>query len=371
MGDIFPKFKAAAVQAAPVYLDREKTLKKTIALIEKTSSQGAELVVFPESFIPGYPYFIWLGTPMTMPEQYARLFKQWFLNAVEIPGPTTDALCTAARNCNSYVVVGVTEREGNTCYNTLLFIDRNGSILGKHRKLMPTHAEKTVWGMGDGSDLVVFETDLGKISGLLCWEHTMNLIRHALYTMGEQVHCAVWTGASNLRGWEELFNMGTEISARYHAHVGECFVINVQNTCDEMTREILCDTDDKKELFKVGGGWTAIIAPGGQILAGPLKDKEGILYAELDLSSIIDWACWHDAVGHYARNDVVSLVINREKYSAVKEAKAQYAPLVRKPRLEGLQRSFQSLKAKIETGKNEELKELAQELEVELSKASS
>jgi aliphatic nitrilase len=265
------------------------------------------------------------------------------------------------------LVVGVNERDGNTCYNTLLFIDRKGSILGKHRKLMPTHEERTVWGMGDGSDLVVFDTDVGKLSGLICWEHTMNLVRHALYTMGEQVHCAVWTGASALRGWEKLFNMGTEISARYHAHVGECFVINVQNTSDEATKQVLCETDEQKESFRVGGGWTAIIAPGGEMLAGPLKDKEGILYADLDLNLIVDWALWHDAVGHYARNDVVSLVINREKYSAAKEAGTQYAPLVRKPNLEGLKRSFQSLKAKIEAGENEELKKLAQELEAELS----
>ncbi len=371
MGDIFPKFRAAAVQAAPVYLDREKTLQKTVTLVEEAASQGANLIVFPESFIPGYPYFIWLGTPITMPQQHEKLFRQWFLNGVEIPSVTTDALCAAARKHNTYLVVGINERDGNTCYNTLLFIDRKGSILGKHRKLMPTCEERTVWGRGDGSDLVVFDTDLGKVSGLICWEHTMNLVRHALYTMGEQIHCAVWVGFSNVRGWEEQFNMGTELSARYHAHVGECFVINVQNTSDEATRQILCATDEQKELFKVGGGWTAIIAPGGEVLAGPLKDKEGILYADLDLDLIVDWARWHDAVGHYARNDVVSLVINREKYSAAKEIGVQYTPSVRKPRLEGLQRSFQCLKAKIEAGKIEELKKLAQELEVELSKASA
>ncbi len=369
MGDIFPKFKAAAVQAASVYLDREKSLEKTVALIEEAASQGATLVVLPESFIPGYPWFVWLGTPVTRPQQRQKLFRQWFLNAVEIPSATTDALCAAARAHDTYVVVGVNERDGNTCYNTLLFIDRKGSILGKHRKLMPTHEERTVWGMGDGSDLVVFDTDLGKLSGLLCWEHTMDLTRHALYTMGEQVHCAVWTGGSALQGWEELFNTGTEIAARYHAHVGACFVINVQNTCDKATKEVLCETAEQKKSLRVGGGWTAIIAPGGEIVAGPLKDKEGILYADLDLDLIVDWAQFHDPVGHYARNDVLSLLINREKYSAAKEAGAPYAPSARGPRLEELECRFQSLKAKIEEGENEELKRLAEELEAELSMA--
>lgn len=240
MGETCPQFKAAAVQAAPVYLDREKTLEKTIALIEEAAQENdAQLIVFPESFILGYPYFIWLGTPMWSHD----LSKRWFKNTIEVPGRETEALCDAARRTGTYVVIRVTECEGNTAYNTLLFIDDQGRILGKHRKLVPTHVERTVWGIGDGSDLFVLDTKLGRMGGLICWEHTMDLVRHTLAGMGEQVHCATWVGFSNVKGWEELFNMSTEISARYHAHVGECWVVNVQNTSDEHMAEILWQSE--------------------------------------------------------------------------------------------------------------------------------
>jgi|Deesub1362A_J573_1020465.scaffolds.fasta_scaffold00160_69 aliphatic nitrilase len=363
MGDVYPKFTAAAIQASPVYLNREKTTEKTIELLKEAAKEGAKLIVFPEAFIAGYPYFAWLGTPMW----YHNLFKEWYKNAVEIPSRTTKQLCEAAKEANAYLVVGVNERDGNTIYNTLLFISKEGHILGKHRKLMPTHVERTVWGMGDGSDLVVFDTDMGKLSGLICWEHTMDLVRHALYAMGEQIHCAVWVGFSNVKGWETLFNMSTELCARYHAHVGECFVINVQNTTDEALIEKLCETDYQSEWIKPGGGWTAIIGPGGGILSGPLTDKEGILYAEIDMEAIIDMAHWHDAVGHYSRPDVVSLLVNKEKYSEVKEVRREYATL-RPFKVESLVKKFESLKELVEKTENEKLKRMIDEFERELTK---
>lgn len=313
MGDVLPVFKAAVVQASSILYNREQCLDKAVALIEKVASEGAELVAFPESFIPGYPYHIWLGSPMW----YHELFKEWFRNSVEIPSKTVDVLCEAARRKNINVVMGITERDGNTCYNTLLFIDRRGTLLGKHRKLMPTHVERVHWGLGDGADLRTFDFDLCRVSGLICWEHTMDLVRHALIAQRPQVHVASWVGFSNVTGWETLFNMSTELSARYHAHVGECFVLNVQGTADKACVDKLCQTDYQHQFFKEGGGWTAIIGPGGGILAGPLMGEEGILYSELDLNSIADMAHWHDATGHYARPDVVSLMVQSEKYQVV------------------------------------------------------
>jgi aliphatic nitrilase len=310
VGDRFPVFKAAVVQASSILYDRERCLKKAVALIEEVAKEGAELVAFPESFIPGYPYHVWLGSPMWYHEQ----FKEWFFNSVEIPSTTVKVLCEAAAKHNINVVMGVTERDGNTCYNTLLFIDRRGRLLGKHRKLMPTHVERTHWGYGDGSDLRTFELDLCRISGLICWEHTMDLARHAIIAQRPKVHVASWVGFSNVAGWETLFNMSTELCSRYHAHVGECYVLNVQGTADEQNVEKLCQTDYQRQFFKKGGGWSAIIAPGGGIISGPLMGEEGILYAEIDLNTIADMAHWHDATGHYSRPDVVSLLVHNDPY---------------------------------------------------------
>ncbi|MEA2251894.1 MAG: nitrilase [Solirubrobacteraceae bacterium] len=360
MSTNYGPFVAAAVQAAPVYLDTDQTVQKTIGLIEEAARKDAQLIVFPESFIPGYPYFAWLGTPMWS----HGLFKRWFAASIEVPGPETEALGAAARRANAYVVIGVTERDGNTAYNSLLFIDNEGRLIGKHRKLMPTHVERTVWGMGDGSDLFVLDTKLGRMSGLICWEHTMDLVRHSLYAMGEQIHCGVWVGFSNVTGWEELFNMSTELSSRYHAHVGECWVINVQNTSDQHTADILCETDYQKEWFKPGGGWSAIIAPGGPIVAGPLTDEEGILTATVDLDGILDMAHWHDAVGHYSRPDVLQLTINRDKRQTLHDVTNPGA--LRQPRsAEGL-RSLEQLKSRaLQTG-DPELVRLTEDLEREI-----
>ena len=311
MGDVFPTIKAAVVQAASILYNREQTLDKAVALIEETAGQGAELVTFSESFLPGYPYHIWLGAP----EWYHDLFKEWFLNGVEIPSKTTDVLCDVARTNNIDVVMGVNERDGNTCYNTLLFISRQGKLLGKHRKIMPTHAERTCWGLGDGTNIRVFDFDKYRLSGLICWEHTMDLTRHALIAQRPQIHVASWFGGSS--AWypqTDKFNLSAQLAARYHALVGECFVLNVQGTLDKAGYEKLCQTDYQHQFLREGGGWSAIIAPGGEYLAEPIEDREGILYAELDFNAIADMAHWHDATGHYARPDLLSLLVNNKEY---------------------------------------------------------
>lgn len=304
MGDQYPRFKAAAVMAAPVFLDREATTEKACALIAEAGSAGARLTVFPEVYVPGYPYWIWLTTPTLGAPHFLRLFK----NAVEIDSPTVKKLGRAARAANTYLVMGISEREGGTLYNTLVYFNDRGEVIGRHRKLQPTHVERTIWGHGDGSDLRVFDTELGKISGLICWEHTMDLVRYALTAMGEQIHIAAWPGVSTLTHNPHscIFNDVTDAAARHHALAGQTFVINVQSPIGADAIEQM-GFQDKPDMIRPGGGWTAIIGPDGQILSGPLTDKEGILYAEIDLEQIIlcKYAC--DSAGHYARPDVLRL----------------------------------------------------------------
>lgn len=314
MIDTYPNFKAAAVMASSVFLDREATTEKACRLIKEAAANGAELIAFPEAFLPGYPYWIWLGTPTWGAQFFTELFK----NSVEIGSQTTDDLCAAARAANAHVVMGINERDGGTLYNTLLYISRQGKILGRHRKLQPTHVERTIWGQGDGSDLRVFKTDIGTIGGLICWEHTMDLIRYAMTVLGEEIHIAAWPGVSTLHHnpHSTIFDNVTDAAARHHALAGQAFVINVQNPIDEGIIEKL-GLGDQPEMIQTGGGWSAIIGPDGQIIGGPLTGEEGIVYADIDLEERImaKFAC--DSIGHYARPDVARLLLNLDEQPIV------------------------------------------------------
>ncbi|MGD8540564.1 MAG: nitrilase-related carbon-nitrogen hydrolase, partial [Candidatus Aminicenantes bacterium] len=190
MGDIFPKFKAAAVQAAPVFLDREASIDKACSLIETAGENGADLIVLPEVFVPGGPYWAW---HMTLGEGM-KFSAELFHNSVDVPGEGTARIGEMAKKYGSHVVIGVNERVNKSIYNTLLFFDREGTLFGKHRKLKPTGSEKLVWGEGDGSTHKVYETDIGRMGGLICGEHTMALPGYTLAAMGEQVHIASWVG---------------------------------------------------------------------------------------------------------------------------------------------------------------------------------
>ena len=225
MGDRFPQYQAAAVQMAAVWMDREATTEKVIRLIQEASARGARLIVFPEVIIPGTPHWIWKEPERY--DYYAELFK----NAVEIPSPTVARLSEAARQARAYVVVGVHERAGKTLYNTMLFLDRYGQLLGKRRKLMGTYVEKTIWGMGGGSDLPVFATELAKLGGLICQENFSNLSRHALAAQGEEVRAAIWLAGSSRRGG--LFNRWIEASCTSHAVGSQTFVVACQACASE------------------------------------------------------------------------------------------------------------------------------------------
>ncbi len=308
MGDVHPKTRVAAVHAASVFLDREGTVEKACRLIEEAAANEARLIVFPETYLPGYPFWIWTHTP----RMGGPLFRELFDNAVEVPSEATEAIGDAARQAGAYVVMGVDEREGGTLYNTLLYFDDRGELIGRHRKLVPTIAERTIWGHGDSRDVFVLDTPYGKLGGLICWEHTMDLARYALTALGEQIHVAVWPPISALTHDPNsgFFDAVTDAAARHHALAGQTFVINVQSRIDETVLEKLGFLD-RPDMARLGGGWSAIIGPGGQFLAGPHTDEEAILYADLDLADIVPvkYAC--DSAGHYARPDVFRFGINQ------------------------------------------------------------
>jgi len=311
MGDAFPRFVGAVVQASPVFLDREATLEKAERLLESAVQQGARLVVFPETWVPGYPFWYnfvsrWNYTPAK--QAYARLYA----NAVEVPGPACDALGRMARRFGVYLVMGVHERvPSGTLYNTLLFFGPDGSLLGRHRKLVPTFHERMVWAHGDGSTLQVYATEVGRLGGLICWEHWMPLARYALYAQGLQVSASVWPTAG------ETFLLG----ARHMAHEGRCFLLV---SCTYMTKEdlppdfeLLREMEGAPPILSRGG--SALIGPDGKFLAGPVYDREAVLTAEMDLRRIYEEKQTLDVVGHYARPEVFTLRVERRPFLPLEE----------------------------------------------------
>lgn len=303
MVDILPTIKAAAVQAEPVVLDREATVEKACQLILETAANGAQLIIFPELFIPTYiNAAVWgRGLASFGTANAKRAWSRLWQNSVEIPSHTTDRLSKTARDANAVVAIGLHERESKSrsLYNTLLFLNSDGTLLGKHRKLMPTNHERMVHGRGDGSTLRVYDTPVGRVGGLICWENWMPLSRFALYSQGEQIHIAP-TADDDER---------TLINTRNTAIEGGVFVISV---CMVLRKESFPkDFEFQQELEDAGDylqtGGSAIIGPEGSILAGPLWKEEGILYAELDLNQVVEQSQLLDVAGHYARPDVLSL----------------------------------------------------------------
>lgn len=304
-GDAHSRFKVAAVQAAPVFLDRDATVAKACALIAEAAGAGARLAVFPETWIPGYP--VWTNADSKWncgPSK--KLYGLLYRNAVEVPGPVVDRLCEAARLHGLAVVMGVNERiPTGTLYNSMLFIDGDGTLLGTHRKLVPTYHERMVWGRGDGSTLSVFDSSVGRLGGLVCWEHWMPLARYALYAQGEQVHAAVWPSAT------ETFLL----ACRTMAFEGRLFVVAAASY---MTKSMLpSDFPLAKEMEGLPEGLclggSAVIGPDARFISGPVYDCETIVYADIDLDRIPEEKELLDVAGHYARPDVFSLCVNRRR----------------------------------------------------------
>ncbi len=312
MGDTFPKPKVAAVQAAPVFLDREATLDKALSLIAETGRAGANLVVFPEVFIAGYPYWNRIELVFKTTPYFVELLK----NSVSVPGPETDRLCEAARRAGLFLLMGINERPANTVgtlYNTNLLISPEGEILLKHRKLMPTYAEKLVWGFGDGSTLRVLDTPIGKLGTLICGENANPLARFALIAQGEQIHLSNYPALPG--GDVGGYDLSEDIRLRgaTHAFEGKVFNVLASSVIDESVVSKVADTEEKRRIMSgTQMSFTGVFAPGGRLCSETVPPgEEGIVYAECDIETIIGPKLRHDLAGQYNRFDVLSLNINR------------------------------------------------------------
>lgn len=301
--------RAAVVQAAPVVFDRERTIEKVRDLAADAARGGARLVLFPEAFVSAYPKGLDFGARIgSRTPQGREDFRRYYDSAVDVPGPACAALGVVAREAGVHLVIGVIERDGGTLYCTVLFIAPDGTLLGKHRKLMPTAAERLVWGFGDGSTLPVLDTPVGRLGAVICWENYMPLLRAAMYAKGVQIWCA--PTADDRETWLPTL--------RHIALEGRCFVLSA---CQFLTRAdcpadyAAASADDPQTVLMRGG--SSIVGPLGTVLAGPCFDREAILTADLDLTEIIRGKYDFDATGHYARPDVFRLTVNEQPMPAV------------------------------------------------------
>ncbi|MFF2900277.1 carbon-nitrogen hydrolase family protein [Streptomyces sp. NPDC057966] len=299
----------AAVHAAPVFMDTEATVDKAVALIEQAGREGVDLLVFPETFVPGYPYWI---------EAYAPLDQQaanaaYAGASVEVPGPQIARIQSACRRAGAGAVLGVSERlEGTrTCFNSQVFIDPDGALLGVHRKLQPTYAERIVWAQGGGATLRVFDSSLGRIGGLACWEHTMNLARQALIAQGQEIHAAAWPGLSTMAGFETVADVQIDAMMKTHALTAQAFVVSAGNPVDRTCLRWMASALGPQEHITAGGGWSAVIHPFTQYLAGPhTGPEERLVTAAIDLDDLDTVKVWVDSRGHYARPEILGLRVD-------------------------------------------------------------
>jgi predicted amidohydrolase len=313
-----PPFQAAIIQHPPVFLNLEASLEKACALIEQAASQGARVIVFPETWLPGYP--VWLDyAPRAGLWDHApakALYRLLVENAITLAGGELERLRDAARKTGTYVVMGAHELLGGTLYNTMVFLSRDGRETRIHRKLMPTYTERLVWGRGDGSTLGVLPTEHGNLGGLICWEHWMPLARAAMHAQHETLHVAQWPAVKELH----------QIASRHYAFEGQCFVmaagsplsradmlagVESLGRAEGTALELLKEIPGKGEDLLLRGG-SAVIAPDGTYVVEPVYDRACILQAEIDPRQIVEGHLALDTQGHYSRPDVFRLQVNDE-----------------------------------------------------------
>jgi len=306
--------KCAVVQQSPVFLDKQKTIESAVALVEEAAGKGADLIVFTETFIPGYPTWVWRLRPGSdwgvSEELHARLLK----NAINLESDDLDPLYAAARKHKVTIVCGVEERDSKlsqaTLYNTVITIGADGTLLNRHRKLMPTNPERMVWGFGDASGLKAVETPAGRIGALLCWENYMPLARYALYSQGIEIYIAPTYDSGD--GW-----IGT---LQHIAREGCCWVVGCGNLMKGS--DFPQDFPEKSTLYPDADEWvnpgdSVVIAPGGEIVAGPMREEAGILYCDIDRDRVSAARRALDVAGHYSRPDIFQLHVNTRAQSPV------------------------------------------------------
>jgi nitrilase len=318
MDETTKKLQVAVVQAAPVLFNREATVDKACRLLAEAAKTGAGLVLFPEAYIPVYPRGLTFGTVIgSRSPSGRRIWQRYWEESIDVPGPDTERLGAAAAKAGVYLAIGVIERDSSTSrgtlFCTLLYFGPDGSLLGLHRKLKPTAAERLVWGEGDGSTLTAIDTEYGKIGGLICWENYMPLARMSMYSKGVDIYLA--PTADHREVWQSTL--------RHIALEGRCYVLG----CNQFVTKDMYPKD-LQELHEMASqpdimcrGGSAIVSPMGKVLAGPLFDEEGILTAELDMAAVARGKFDFDVVGHYARPDVFQLIVNEApQYSVVKKS---------------------------------------------------
>ena len=307
--------KVAVIQKSPVFLNKTKTIKRVVELVSETSSSGANLVVFPETYIPGYPDWIWRLRPQNDQELTEKIHAQLLANSVNLNSDDMEAIFKSAKKNNVTIVCNINERDSEnsqtTIYNTNVIIGSNGKLLNRHRKLMPTNPERMVWGFGDASGLRVVETDCGKVGSLICWENYMPMARYALYAQGVEIYVApTWDSGDT---WIS--------SMRHIAMEGACWVIGSGSAIK--ASDIPQSFPGKDILYPDPDEWlntgdSVIVAPGGEIVAGPMRKKQGILYAEIDIAKSSAAHRKLDVSGHYSRPDIFKLNINTDSQSPVR-----------------------------------------------------
>ena len=298
--------KVAAAQLSPD-LDRPAgTLEKVLDAIADAARQGAGFIVFPETFVPYYPYFSFVHAPVMTGADHLRLYD----HAVTVPGPVTAAVSAAARQHAMVVVLGVNERDGGSLYNAQLVFDADGRLALRRRKITPTFHERMIWGQGDGAGLSVVDTAVGRVGALACWEHYNPLARYALMAQGEEIHAAQFPGS--MVG--QIFADQMEVTIRHHALEAGCFVVNATGWLTD--RQIAAITPDERMQKALRGGCcTAIVSPEGAHVVPPLTEGEGLLVAELDMGLITKRKRMMDSVGHYARPELLSLNLDNRPTS--------------------------------------------------------
>ena len=301
-------YTVAVVQAAPVFMQLDATVDKGIALIEEAAARGARLIAFPECWVPGYPWWAWLSAPA----HNIKYFAAYHENSLSLDSPAFERLAAAARANKIFVSMGASERDHGSLYMAQFLFDDTGELIQARRKLKPTFVERTVFGEGDGSDIVVSETAIGRIGQLNCWEHLQPLTKYAMFSLHEQIHIGAWPSFSCYR---QAYSLGAELNtsvSRVYAAEGQCFVLASCALISDDMVTLLAETPEHHELIAAGGGHSRIFGPDGNALCEPLaENEEGILYADIDLGAISIAKCFADPVGHYARSDVTQLLLNR------------------------------------------------------------
>jgi nitrilase len=308
------QFKIAVVQAAPVFMNAGASVEKAVGLIKEAGAAGAKLIGFPEMWIPGYPWWLWLGTPAWG----LQFVPRYHANSLRADGPEIGTLRDAAALAKINVVMGYSEIEGGTIYISQVAISDTGEVLFNRRKLKPTHVERSLFGEGDGSDFQVVPTTVGRLGALSCAENIQPLSKYAMYSMHEQIHVSSWPSFTLYRGM--AYALGYEVNlaaSQVYALEGGCFVLHATAVTGQDMFDTLCDTPEKAHLLapsgsRPGGGFSMIFGPDGQPLAKHLpEDQEGIIYADIDLAMISIAKAAYDPTGHYARGDVTRLLLNR------------------------------------------------------------